>query len=152
MQQFYQPEVGVKAGSAPAYNPAPVPSWLTRLGWALRDWPEVMIGNLPKVAVGLSRKFMLDRKRKAAGLPPHPSAGLMRQTPINVTLSAGRTFVCDSVPLERFVTVSKTLGVTINDVFACCVAGAVRRLLSDLNYDPDAHPLIGGTPFGGDEA
>ena len=44
---------------------------------------------------------------------------------------------------------SKTLGVTINDVFACCVAGAVRRLLSDLNYNPDAHPLIGGTPFGG---
>ena len=73
----------------------------------------------------------------------------MRQTPINVTLSAGRTFVCDSVPLERFVSVSKALGVTINDVFACCVAGAVRRLLSDLNYNPDTHPLIGGTPFAG---
>ena len=101
---------------------------------------------MPKVAVGLSHKFMLDRKRKSAGLPPHPSAGQMRQTPINVTLSAGRTFVCDSVPLERFVTVSKALGVTINDVFSCCVAGAVRRLLLDLNYDPDAHPLIGGNP------
>jgi hypothetical protein len=25
------------------------------------------------------------------------------------------------------------------------VAGAVRRLLSDLNYNPDTHPLIGGT-------
>ena len=80
MQQFYQPEVGVKAGSAPAYDPPPLPSWVTRLGWALRDWPEVMIGNLPKVAVGLSRKFMLDRKRKLAGLPAHPSAGQMRQT------------------------------------------------------------------------
>jgi diacylglycerol O-acyltransferase len=74
----------------------------------------------------------------------------MKQTPINATLSAGRTFVCDTVPLERFVTVSKALGVTINDVFASCVAGAVRRLLSDLDYNPDAHPLIGGTPFGGD--
>lgn len=30
------------------------------------------------------------------------------------------------------------------------MAGAVRRLLSDLNYNPDTHPLIGGTPFGGD--
>jgi WS/DGAT/MGAT family acyltransferase len=150
MQQFYQPQMGVKAGSAPAYNPAPLPSWLTRLGWALRDWPEVMIGNLPKVAVGLSRKFMLNRKRKAAGLPPHPSPGLMRQTPLNVTVSAGRTFVCDSVPLNEFVTVSKALGVTINDVFASCVAGAVRRLLTDLNYDPDTHPLIGGTPFAGE--
>ena len=74
----------------------------------------------------------------------------MRQTPINVTLSAGRTFVCDSIPLERFVTVSKSLNVTINDVFSNCVAGAIRRLLSDLNYDPDAHPLIGATPFAGE--
>jgi WS/DGAT/MGAT family acyltransferase len=74
----------------------------------------------------------------------------MRQTPINDTLSAGRTFVCDSIPLERFVTVSKALGVTINDVFSCCVAGAVRHLLLDLNYDPDAHPLIGATPFAGE--
>ena len=52
MQQFYQPEVGVKAGSAPAYNPAPLPSWPTRLGWAVRDWPEVMIGNLPRWPLG----------------------------------------------------------------------------------------------------
>ena len=150
MQQFYQPEVGVKAGIAPAHNPPPLPSWLTRLGWALRDFPEVAIAGMPKMAVGLRRKYMLDRKRKSAGLPPHPSAGQMRQTPINDTLSAGRTFVCDGVPLERFVTVSKTLGVTINDVFSCCVAGAVRHLLLDLNYDPDAHPLIGATPFAGE--
>jgi diacylglycerol O-acyltransferase len=149
MQQFYQPQAGVQAGSAPAYEPAPLPSWLTRLGWALRDWPEVMIGNVPKVASGLWHKFLLDRKRKASGLPAHTAPGLMRQTPINVALSAGRTFVCDSVPLERFVAASKGLDVTINDVFATCVAGAVRRLLADLGYDPDAHALIGGTPFAG---
>ena len=71
MQQFFQPHVGVTAGSAPGYHPASLPSWLTRLGWALRDWPEVMIGGLPKVAVELGRKFMLDRNRKA-GVPPHP--------------------------------------------------------------------------------
>ncbi len=109
MQQFYQSEVGIKAGDAPAYNPAPLPSWLTRLGWALRDFPEVAIGNMPKVASGLWHKYQLDRKRKLAGLPAHPSAGQMQQTPINVTVSAGRTFVCDSVPLERFITVSKGL-------------------------------------------
>jgi len=147
MQRFYSPEVGIKAGPAPAYNPAPLPSWLTRLGWALRDWPQVAIGNLPKVVGGLSRKFMLDRKRKKAGLPAHPAAGQMRQTPINITVSAGRTFVCESIPLKDFITVSKGLGVTINDVFSCCVAGAVRRLLADLDYNPDTHPLIGATPF-----
>ncbi len=149
MQQFYQTKAGAKADSPPAYNPPPLPSWLTRLGWALRDWPEVMIGNLPKVALGLWRKSQLERKRKAVGLPAHPSAAQMHKTPINVVLSAGRTFVCDSIPLERFTSVSKRLGVTINDVFACCVAGAMRRLLTDLNYDPNTHPLIGGTPFAG---
>ena len=149
MQQVYQPQADIKAGSIPAYNPSPLPSWPTRLGWALRDWPEVMVGNMPKVASGLWQKSKLDRKRKSAGLSPHPSAGQMRQTPLNVTLSAGRTFVCDSVPLERFVTVSKALDTTINDVFSSCVAGALRRLLSDLNYNPDAHPLIGATPFAG---
>ena len=149
MQQFYLPEVGVKVGDAPAYTPAPLPSWWTRLGRAVRDWPEVTIGNMPKVASGLRRKFLLDRARKKAGLPAHPSAGQMRQTPLNVTVSAGRTFVCDSIPLERFKIVSKALGVTINDIFSSCVAGAVRRLLTDLQYDPDAHPLIGATPFAG---
>src|SRR5262249_5094850 len=99
---------------------------------------------------GLWHKFMLDRKRKSAGLPAHSSAGRMRQTPINVALSAGRTFVCDSIPLERFVSVSKSLNVTINDVFSNCVAGAIRRLLIDLDYQPDAHPLIGATPFAGE--
>jgi WS/DGAT/MGAT family acyltransferase len=150
MQQFYHSKPGIKAGEAPAYHPAPLPSWPTRLRWAVRDWPEVMIGNMPKVAKGLWHRYLLNRKRKSAGLPPYPSPGQMQQTPINVSLSAGRTFVCDSIPLERFISVSKALGVTINDVFSNCVAGVVRRLLSDQNYDPDAHPLIGATPFAGE--
>ena len=142
MQRFYQPQPGVKASDPPAYDPPPLPSWATRLGRALRDWPEVTIGNMPKVATGLWHKFMLDRKRKSTGLPPHPSAGQMRQTPINVCLSAGRTFVCDSIPLERFVTVSKSLNVTINDVFSNCVAGAVRRLLIDREVLEDGWRLF----------
>jgi len=150
LQQFYQQDVGVTAGNAPAYHPEPLPSWPKRLGRALRDWPEVTIGNVPKVASGLWRTYLLGRKRKAAGLPAPPLPTRMHQTPINVTLSAGRTFVCDSIPLERFVTVSKGLGVTINDVFACCVAGAVRHLLINLHYNPDTHPLIGATPFAGE--
>lgn len=149
MQQFYGSSPGARPGSIPQWNPAPLPSWLTRLSWALRDWPEVMIGNLPKVAVGLWRKYRLERRQQLSGKPQHPNAGMMKQTPINVALSAGRTFVCDSVPLERFVTISRGLGVTINDVFSSCVAGAVRHLLKDMNYDPDTHPLIGGTPFAG---
>lgn len=150
MQRFYQPQPGITSDDPPAYDPAPLPSRLTRLGWALRDFPEVAIGNMPKVTTGMWRRFALERKRKSAGLPAHPAAGQMQQTPLNVNLSAGRTFVCDSVPLADFVAVSKALDVTINDVFSSCAAGAVRRLLIDLGYDPDRHPLIAATPFAGE--
>jgi len=73
----------------------------------------------------------------------------MRRTPLNVSLSYGRTFVCDSLPLDKFKRASKGFGVTINDVFLCCAAGVLRRLLRDKHYDPDQHPLIAGTPFAG---
>ena len=53
MQRFYQPQPGIKGGNPPAYNPPRLPSWPTRLGRALRDWPEVTIGNMPKVARGV---------------------------------------------------------------------------------------------------
>ena len=149
MQKFYQPQPGVKSEDPPPYDPPPLPSRLARLGRALRDFPEVTFGNVPKVATGMWHKAKLDRKRKAAGLPAHPAAGQMKQTPLNVTLSAGRTFVCESIPLEKFSTVSKKLNVTINDVFSSCVAGALRHLLIDLDYNPDDHPLIGATPFAG---
>jgi WS/DGAT/MGAT family acyltransferase len=74
---------------------------------------------------------------------------MMKQTPINRVLSYGRTFVCESMPLEDFKKISKGLGVTINDVFLCCSAGAIRRLFQDQGYDPDQGPLIAGTPFAG---
>lgn len=150
MQRFYQPQPGVKSADPPPYNPPPLPSRLRRLGWAVRDFPEVAIANLPKVAKGLWSTVMLERKTKASGAPPHPKAGMMRQTPLNITLSAGRTFVCESLPLDSFIAVSKAHNVTINDVFSTCVAGAVRRLLIELGYDADEHALIGATPFAGD--
>jgi WS/DGAT/MGAT family acyltransferase len=74
---------------------------------------------------------------------------MMEQTPINRVLSYGRTFVCDSMPLADFKTVSKGLGVTINDVFLCCAAGALRQMFLDGHYDPDQSPLIAATPFAG---
>ena len=69
----------------------------------------------------------------------------MQQTPLNAVLSYGRSFVCDSMPLADFKQVSKALGVTINDVFLCCAAGAIRRLLQEGDYNPDQGPLIAGT-------
>jgi len=100
--------------------------------------------------VGLRQKKALEKQYLAEGKQPHPAPSMMRQTPINAVLSYGRTFVCDSMPLADFKRVSKGLGVTINDVFLCCDAGALRRLFKEREYNPDIRqPLIAATPFAG---
>jgi WS/DGAT/MGAT family acyltransferase len=148
MQQFYQPRAGTVTEAARAWTPEPLPSRLQLWGHALRDLPMVLAKHLPSAALGVARKLRLERRYAKAG-KPHPSAGMMKQTPINQILSPGRTFVCDNLSLADFQRVGKSLGYTVNDVFSACSAGAVRKLLKDMNYDPDQHPLIAGVPFAG---
>ena len=112
-------------------------------------YSTLVLGGLPKVVRGLRQKKALEREYAAAGKPPHPAPQMMQQTPINRVLSYGRTFVCDSMPLADFKAVSRGLGVTINDVFLCCAAGALRQMFLDGHYDPDHSPLIAATPFAG---
>lgn len=150
LQQLYSETPGWGPDNVPEWQPRPWPSWGKRLWWGARELPGVLIKHGPKVLSGLRKKKALDKSYAAQGKPPHPAAGMMMQTPLNQSLSPGRTFVCDSMPLDDFKAVSKGFGVTINDVFMCCVAGVARRLLQDKHYDPDQHPLIGGTPFAGD--
>ena len=145
MREFYRPVDGV----AGPWQPAPLPGGWKRLGMALRDWPSVAIGSLPKVLFGVLRKVRVERHLRSEG-KVYPSLSAMQQTPINRLVSPGRTFVCESMPLDRLRRVGKHFGATINDVFGACSAGAVRRLLRDLGHDPDQHPLIAGTPFAGD--
>ena len=150
LRQLYGTEYGWKPDPGPLWQPQPEPSWIKRLWWGSRDLPGVLVKHLPKVITGLSKKKALDERIAAEGKPPHPSPGMMRQTPLNVALSYGRTFVCDTMPLEKFKRVSKGFGVTLNDVFLCCTAGMIRKMLQDRSYDPDQHPLIAGTPFAGE--
>lgn len=56
--------------------------------------------------------------------------------PFQRGLSRSRRFSCESFPLAEVREVSKTLGVTINDVFLACVAGAVRRYLERCGSPP----------------
>jgi WS/DGAT/MGAT family acyltransferase len=149
LQKLYRTEPGWKPETVPPWHPRPWPSWLKRLWWGTRDLPKVLGKNLPRVISGIRKKKALDESLAAQGKPPHPSMSMMRRTPLNVSLSYGRTFVCDSLPLDHFKRASKGFGVTINDVFLCCAAGVLRRLLRDKHYDPDQHPLIAGTPFAG---
>jgi WS/DGAT/MGAT family acyltransferase len=149
LQQLYRSEPGWKPEPAPPWQPRPWPSWIKRLWWGTRDLPKVLSKHLPRVIGGIRKKRALDKRLAAEGRPPHPSMSMMRRTPLNVSLGYGRTFVCNSLPLDKFKRVSKGFGVTINDVFLCCAAGVLRRLLRDKHYDPDQHPLIAGTPFAG---
>ena len=150
LEQFYKEEPGWVPESVPEWKPQPTPSWMKQLWLALVDWPEVVLTNLPKVVSGLRQKKALSEEYERSGKPPHPAPGMMKQTPLNAVLSYGRTFVCESMPLDDFKTISKGFGVTINDVFLCCAAGAIRQLFLDNKYNPDQSPLIAGTPFAGE--
>jgi WS/DGAT/MGAT family acyltransferase len=148
LQQLYRPEPGWKPERVPEWQPGPWPSWGRRLWWAVRDLPGVLAKNLPRVVTGVRKKIALERRFEAEGKNV-PSAAKMQKTPINATLSPGRTFVCQDMPLDDFKAVSKGLGATINDVFLACCAGTIRRFFLSRHYDADRHPLISGTPFAG---
>jgi len=149
LEQLYSESPGQVPDNVPPWNPRPPPSWLRQLWLAMADWPPLMIDNLPKVISGIRQKKALGRQYAESGLPPHPEPAMMKQTPLNEVLCYGRTFVCESMPLDDFKKVSKGLSVTINDVFLCCAAGAIRQLFLDGSYNPDHDPLIAVTPFAG---
>ena len=149
LQQLYRTEPGWQPRAVPPWQPRPWPSWGKRLWWGLRDAPGVIMKNLPKVISGVRKKKAMDQRYRDLGKSPHPAAAMMQQTPINQSLSPGRTFVCDSLPLDDFKTVARGLGVSINDVYLACCAGTIRQFFKSRDYDPDQHPLISGTPFAG---
>jgi WS/DGAT/MGAT family acyltransferase len=150
MQQYFSRE--------PGYCPPPptqvwqgekVPSWFKSLLLGARDLPGIIAHNLPKVISGLKKMRALERRYEEEGLPKPPVASMMPKTPINRILSHGRSFVCDSIPLDSLQQTRRALGVTLNDLFLSCCAGAIRKLLRDLNYDPANGPLIAGIPISG---
>ena len=149
LQQLYREEPGFVPERVPPWQPRPWPSWGKRLWWGLRDLPALFFENLPRMIRGVRKKIELDQRYRARAEEAPPTAAMMQQTPINRNLSPGRTFVCDSLPLEDFRRVSRNFGVTINDVFLACCAGAIRKLFIREDFDPDQHPLISGTPFAG---
>jgi WS/DGAT/MGAT family acyltransferase len=149
LEQLYRDTPGYTPENVPPWDARPAPSWLRQLWLAIVDWPDVVLKNLPGVVSGLRQKKALEKQYAKSGRPPHPNPAMMQQTPLNEVLSYGRTFVCESMPIEKFKKISKGLGVTINDIFLCCAAGAIRRLFLEGSYNPDQSPLIAATPFAG---
>lgn len=108
---------------APPWEPPPLPSTRQRLGWALRDLPSRLGKIAPTVRavrdrVRIEREFAKDGDRR---VPPTFDRSAP-PGPFQRGLSRSRRFSCESFPLAEVREVSKTLGVTINDVFLACVA------------------------------
>lgn len=147
LHALYSMEAGWVPEPAPAWQPDPLPSWIVRLGWGIRDLPAALKG-IPKALLGVSAKRKLDREWQAQGGAAHPATSDAPPTPLSKPLSAGRSFVCDSLRLADIKTISKGFGLTINDVFLSCVAAALRRYLMSLDHPVDKGPLVAGVPFG----
>jgi WS/DGAT/MGAT family acyltransferase len=129
------------------WNPGKIPSWPVRLVTGIAALPVELVRGVPKVVKGFSKMSRLKREHKAQGKPAHPGLSNMPWTPLNRSVSHGRTLVCDSIPLEKLQRARAALkGATLNDIFVACSAGALRSLLKDMHYDVDTGPLVAGIP------
>jgi diacylglycerol O-acyltransferase / wax synthase len=67
------------------------------------------------------------------------------RTMLNVPIGGARRFAAQSWSLDRFKSVKRAAGVTVNDVVLAMCAGALRHYLLDLHALPDT-PLIAMVP------
>jgi len=125
----------------------PTPGKLKLLGGALIDLPATLFRCLPNIGRGVVNLRKMKKKYQASGqeLPPSVARD-SRDSPFNVMLGKGRTFVFDTYELRDIKQLSKGLGVTINDLFVAAAAGAYRSFMTTRGYDPDTGPLVTAIP------
>jgi diacylglycerol O-acyltransferase / wax synthase len=127
--------------------PEPWPSARKRLWWALQDLPGTLATVWPRALRGIRTRKQVHQAYEREGKPLPPTPDQAPETPLSQPLSLGRTYACRSFALDDFKRIGAAFGVTINDVFVACCAGAVRRLLADRSYDPDRGPLVASIPL-----
>ena len=147
LQEFVRPDEPGDAEAA-RWDPKPWPSAGRSILWALRDLPNVFLRDVPRALAGLRKQRAVTAAYRRAGRPLPPTQTDAPLTPFSRMLSHGRTFVCDSLPLDDFRKVRSSLGATINDVFLACSAAAIRRFFFDCGYDADRGPIVAAIPVG----
>jgi WS/DGAT/MGAT family acyltransferase len=106
-----------------------------------------VLQKVPLTARAMRERARIEREiaRTRPGLSPSPldrsAAG-----PFQCRLSRNRRFACETFPVAELRAVAAAFGVTINDVFLACVAGSVRRLLTDAGSALDA-PMVATMPL-----
>jgi WS/DGAT/MGAT family acyltransferase len=133
--------------SAPPWTPEPVPGKLALLARALIDLPLTLARCLPSIGKGIVNLRKMKKKYEDSGeeLPPSVTRDT-RDSPFNIMLGKGRTFVFETFDLQDIRSLSKGFGVTINDIFVAAAAGAYRNFMNSRGYDPDAGPLVTAIP------
>ena len=127
--------------------PEKTPGKLSLLAHALVDLPRTWIGSFPKIRQGIKNVREMKQKYKESGRELPPSAiSDTRDSPFNIMVGRGRTFVFDTMPLEDIKAISKGFGVTINDLFVAASATAYRKFMQTRGFNPDTGPLVTAIP------
>ena len=146
MQNVFSDVPGDTPRAPAAWEPGALPSPSRRLGWALRDLPA-LLRQVPITARALRERVRIEREIACVrpGLAPS-SMDRSAAGPFQCGLSRNRRFACETFSLPELREISAAFGVTINDVFLSCVAGSVRRLLTDAGSVPHG-PMVGSMPL-----
>jgi diacylglycerol O-acyltransferase / wax synthase len=130
-----------------AWVPEKTPGKLSLLVRALIDLPRTWITSLPKIRQGMRNVREMKKKYAESGGELPPSAFTdTRDSPFNIMVGRGRTFVFDTLPLDEIKAISKGFDVTINDLFVAATAGAYRKFMQTRGYNPDTGPLVTAIP------
>ena len=146
METFYSISTGEEPEAQP-WQPRKPPGRLKLIADALWDLPQTLWHGVPKVGRGIVNVRRLRRYYKRSGkeLPPSVLRD-GRDSPFNVMLGHGRTFVFETYDLDVIRATSKAFKVTINDLFVAAAAGAYRRFMQQRGYDVDSGPLVTAIP------
>ncbi len=134
---------------ADSWRPEPLPTNRELLKMAAHDHVSRWKG-LPRFVVQSARQGRASeaRRRSFAIRPPLPLHHVPK-TSFNVSLTSERTFAMTKLPLEDLKSIRRTAGTTLNDVYLCVCAGALRRYLLDRGELP-TRPLVASVPVSTD--
>lgn len=116
--------------------------------------PVQAMGKLARVGTGVGKQIatvptlartVYQMTQKAKSDPDYVSVFQAPQTILNQKITGSRRFAAQSYATERFRTIGKAFGCTLNDVVLAVCSSALRNYLISQNALPDA-PLIAMVP------
>ena len=137
----------VEPQAAQPWIPERTPGKLELVARALIDLPRTWYQYFPRIRQGMANAREMKAKYETSGRELPPSAFKdTRDSPFNIMVGRGRTFVFETLVLEDIRKMSKGFGVTINDLFVAAAAGAYRKFMLSRGFNPDTGPLVAAIP------